>query len=59
VHDDRLEPDRAHEHDVFGEPVGEGGIGHGVAPELHDDGRALELADVRQRLDQDGGPLVG
>ena len=57
VHDDRVHADEAHEHDVLGEQVGEGGVLHGVAAVLDDDGLARELADVRQRLGEDAGLL--
>ena len=55
VHDDGVHADEAHEDDVLGEELGEAGLLHGVAAVLDDDGAAGELADVRERLGEDGG----
>ena len=40
VHDDRVHPDEAHEHDVLREQVGERGVVHRVPAVLDDDGPA-------------------
>ena len=54
VHDHRPDADRAQQHDVVRERVGERGVDHRVAAVLHDDGAAAEPLDVRQCLDEDG-----
>ena len=59
VHDDRVDPDEAHEDDVLREQFGEFGRLHRVAAVLHDDGATGELADVRERVGEDGGPFLG
>jgi hypothetical protein len=52
VHDDRVEPDVLQEHDVAGELLAQGRVDHRRPAVLHDDGLAVELADVRQRLEE-------
>ena len=53
VHDDRVEPDVLHQHDVGGEPFFQRRVGHGLAAVLQHDGLAGEGPDVRQGLHQD------
>ncbi len=52
VHDHGTDPERVQKDDVVGERLHQVVVDHGVAAELHDDRRAAELADVRQRLDE-------
>ena len=55
VHHDRVQADQLEQHDVFREVLLQRRLGHRVAAVLDDDGLAVELADVRQRLRQDLG----
>ena len=57
--DDHPHADGLEEDDVLGELHGERLALHGVAAVLHDHDRAREPPDVRQRLDQHLGPLLG
>ena len=59
VHHHRVHADQLEQHHVLGEVRLQLGIGHGVAAVLDDDGLAVELADVGQRLGQDLGLLGG
>jgi hypothetical protein len=56
VDDDGVHADEPHEDDVLGEELE---VAHGVAAVLHHHGLAGELADVGQRLGQDGGLGLG
>ena len=55
VHHHRVHADQLEQHHVLGEVLLQRRVGHGVAAVLDDDGLAVELADVRQRLGQDLG----
>ena len=55
VHHHRVHADQLEQHHVLGEVLLQRGVGHGVAAVLDDDGLAVELADVGQRLGQDLG----
>ncbi len=55
VHHHRVHAHQLEQHHVLGEVVLQRGVGHGVAAVLDDDGLAVELADVGQRLGQDLG----
>ena len=59
VHDDRLQADLAQEHHVLRERALEVLVDHGVAAVLHDDERARELLQPRQRLDEHLRLLLG
>ena len=52
VDDDRVHADVLEQHDVARELLLELGVDHRRAAVLDDDGLAVELADVRQRLEQ-------
>jgi hypothetical protein len=52
VHDDGVHPDVLQQHDVARELLAQLGIAHRRAAVLDDDGAPVELADVRQRLEQ-------
>ena len=58
VHDHRVHADQLHERHIPGEGGLQVLVHHGVAAVLDDDGPSLELADVRQRLGQDGGDVL-
>ena len=55
VHHHRVHADQLEQHHVLGEVLLQRRVGHGVAAVLDDDGLAVELADVGQRLGQDLG----
>ncbi len=55
VHHHRVHADQLEQHHVFREVGLQRRVGHGVAAVLDDDGLAVELADVGQRLGQDLG----
>ena len=55
VHHHRVHADQLEQHHVLGEILLQRRVGHGVAAVLDDDGLAVELADVGQRLGQDLG----
>ena len=55
VHHHRVHADQLQQHHVLGEVLLQRRVGHGVAAVLDDDGLAVELADVGQRLGQDLG----
>ena len=62
VHDDRAHADRAHQHDVLGEQrerVVVDAPAMALPPYLTTTVWPAEAADVRQRLDEDVGRLVG
>src|SRR5919204_2063043 len=52
VHDDRVEPDVLEQHDVAGELLAQRRVLHRGAAVLDDDRLAVELPDVRERLEQ-------
>ena len=52
VDDDRVQADVLQEHHVTREVLAQLGLGHGRAAVLDDDGLAVELPDVRERLEQ-------
>jgi hypothetical protein len=54
VHDHRVHADEAHQHDILGEQIRKSRVLHGVPAVLDDYGLARELADVRERLGEDG-----
>ena len=53
MHHHRVHADQLEQHHVFGKVGLQRRIGHGVAAVLDDQGLAVELADVGQRLGQD------
>ena len=57
VHDDRLEPGVAQEHDVLGERGLQLRAGHRVAAVLDDDDLVVEPGEPRQRVDEGLGLL--
>ena len=59
VHHHRVHAHQLEQHHVFGEVLLQRRVGHGVAAVLDDDGLAVELADVGQRLRQDLGLVAG
>ena len=52
VDDDRVQPDVLEQHDVAGEVLAQLGLGHRRAAVLDHDGLAVELPDVRERLEE-------
>ncbi len=52
MHDDRVDPDRLHQHHILGEIARGLGIAHGVAAIFHDEGRAGIALHIGQRLDE-------
>jgi hypothetical protein len=52
VHDDRVEADVLQEHDVAREVLAQLALLHGGAAVLDDDRAAVELPDVRERLEE-------
>ena len=52
VDDDRVQADVLEQDDVAGEVLAQLGVGHRRAAVLDDDGAAVELPDVRERLEE-------
>jgi len=58
VDHDRIHADQLQQHHVFGKVLLQFGVGHRIAAVLDDEGLAVVLADVGQRLRQDLGLLA-
>jgi hypothetical protein len=59
MHHHRVHADQLEQHHVLGKVGLQRRIGHGVAAVLDDQGLAVKLADVGQRLGQDFGLVAG